>query len=550
MLGETLIGIEGTGLPAIDPGTFFQNRIRDFLSSVGFDDVPPSQWEGKKEQFILGGQEIDAFGRDGEFYVVVDAKTRTALRARRRGRNVRTYLSIINGYKNEVVEDIRNRYGELHGYRGTAFVFWTKNVKIERTHQQRARELGIALRDSFDLEYYNQAHRILGNNEIVRSSFLKDILLQLPRLNVFSAGHPIHAKAIRTRFGAKTLYTFPIEVEDLLKFAYVFRIEMNSILGGSYQRLLKERKVRSIRNYLRDENGYFPNNLIAVSEEELTFTPERGERSDASFAFGELHLPDKPCYLEILDGQHRLYGYSNLSDKRTHPLWVTIVEGLSSVDRAKLFLTINKTQTRVEADILWDLYQTTEPRSIRGRISQFVYRLNEAPPFKDLIALPRARSLINYLSFSNFCYSLGPRSHLFSEFGSESNFMNVMKKHFEKIKNDPELIVDWNRSVDNKGRKGFILTNNSISVLLRLLVKVLRRTGLPPNERIESWKNHLDEWVISPIKEYLDDVGSGDEADPYENLRRELTSEGARKDAANAIWEKSPLSDPDYEVSY
>jgi len=535
-------------LPAIDAGTLFENRIRDFLTSVGFEDVPPSQWEGKKEEFILGGQEIDAFGRDGEFYVVVDAKTRTSLR--NRGRNVRSYLSIINGYKNEVVEDIRRRFAETHGCRGIVFIFWTKDVKIKPAHQRRARELGIALRDDFDLEYYTQALGTLENKEIVRNSFLKDISLQLPELSIFSEMHSINVKAIRTRFGAKTLYTFPISVGTLLRFAYVFRVEMNNILGESYQRLLKKKKIRKIRDYLENRSGYFPNNLIVTSEEELEFTPEEGEADEhAPFVPGELRLPNKLCYLELLDGQHRLYGYSNQQDKQNHCIWVTIVKGLTPEDRAKLFVTINKTQTPVPAFILWDLYQISEPESVRGRISKFIYRLNEATPLRDLISLPRARSSRAYLSFPNFCSSFATRTRLFSQYGAQGSFMNVVRAYFEKIKKDRDLRVDWKRSLKEKGKRGFILTNNSVSVLLRLLTKVLGKTRLPSNERIEAWKSNLDDWVITPLKEYLSDNAVEDERDPYRELRK-LTSEGARKDAANAIWEKSPLSDPDYEVSY
>lgn len=529
---------------SVSPGIHFQNDIRRFLANVGFAEVPRPG-----DQLILGGQEIDAFGRHKGFFVVVDAKTKLSLASRQRSRNVRSYLSIINGYKNEVIEDIKEKYEELHGYSGTVFVFWTKNLRIKRKHKERAGKFRIALRDGFDLKYYEEAHRILANKDIITNCFLKDLLLQLPGLPIFTEKLSINAKAIKTTFGAKTLYMFPIEVEDLLKFAYVFRVELNSILGESYQRLLKEKKVRNIGTYLR-EGGYFPNNLIAISEEQLEFTPEEGEKPDALFIHGELQLPNKPCYLEILDGQHRLYGYSSLSDIQDHCLWVTIVEGLSPVDKAKLFVKINKTQTPVPSDILWDLYQITEPTSIRGKISKFVYELNEKHPLQDLISLPRVRSLRAYLSFSNFCYSLGTRSRLFSQFGHESSFMNTITAYLAEIKKDPKIRVDWNRSVKHQGKKGFILTNNSISVILRLLTKVLRRTKIPSNERIESWRSQLDDWVVPPIRTYLQDNEGNDRSDPYQSMRRDLTSEGARKYAAQAIWERSPLSDQNFAIEY
>jgi DGQHR domain-containing protein len=421
-------------------------------------------------------------------------------------------MSIINGYKNEVIAEIRNKYEEQHGYRETVFVFWTKNLKIEKDSQERAKELRIVLRDDFDLRYYKEALQLLQNRDAIRNSFLKDIKLQLPELSIFLEGHSINAKTVRTRIGSKTLYTFPIQVEYLLRFGYVFRVEMNSILGESYQRLLKQSKIQKIREYLQG-GGYFPNNIVAVSEEPLQFTSEGQVDENAPFTLGELRLPNKPCYLEIIDGQHRLYSYSNQAALQNQCLWVTLVEGLTPIERAKLFVKINKTQTPVPPDILWDLYQISEPDGVRGRISKFVYELNECEPLKDLISLPRVRSSRAYLSFPNFCSSFAVRSRLFSTYGSGDSFKNVTRAFFEAIKGDGELQEDWNRSVCEKGAKGFICTNNSISVSLRLLGKVLERTGLPQSERIQTWKNMLGEWMINPLKEYMHENAVGDEED-------------------------------------
>lgn len=532
---------EGCNL-STDLGPIFENDIRTFLTKVGFEDVPKPD-----EKLILGGQEIDAFGRDGAFYVVVDAKTKTSLK--KRGRNVRSYLSIINGYMKEVIDAIKDKYQDKYGYRGTVFIFWTKNLEINESHKNRAKELKVALRDCFDLKYYKEAYNILANKKVIRNCLLKDLQLQLSELNVFTLGHSINAKAIQTAYGSKTLYVFPIEVGSLLDFAYVFRIETNSILGSSYQRLLKKNKIKSIKTYLK-AGGYFPNNLIAISEEKLTFTPDKGESSESAFTHGTLQLPDKPCYLEILDGQHRLYGYSELPDRHNHCLWVTIIEGLNEVDRAKLFVKINKTQTPVPSDILWDLYRVTEPKE-RGEISNFIYTLNEESPFKDVITLPRIRSLNAYLSFSNFCLSLGQRSQVHPKFGNDPNLINAIRAYYEKIRADTIIQTDWRRSITNKGKKGFILTNNSISVTLRLLKKILEKTGIPSNNKIEAWKNNLDPWIIPAIRAYLQEHidPTDDGTDPFNLLRRALTSEGARKAAADEIWKKSPMSKATFKAT-
>jgi hypothetical protein len=181
-----------------------------------------------------------------------------------------------------------------------------------------------------------------------------------------------------------------------------------------------------------------------------------------------------------------------------------------------------------------------------------VYKLNEDGPLQDLISLPRVRSSKAFLSFPNICDTLSSRTKLYSNYkDNEERFMKVLKAYLEAISSDPDLKDDWNRCVKSRGRRGFICTNNSMSVLLRLLEKVLSKTELPGSEKISLWKNKLKEWVINPLKDYLEENKSHeDEADPYKRLRGRLTSEKARRDAANDIWKKSPLSQPNADASY
>lgn len=537
-------------MSALEQGKVFENQIRGFLRAVGFEEVPDDHEIGRDTRLFLGTQEIDAFGIFEGLYVVVDAKTKISLE--HRSSNVQNYLSIINGYRVAVTTAARKRYESRYGFRDIVFIFWTKDVKVENQQQQLSASCRIALRDSFDLDCYEEARRILQNRDIVRNGFLKDISLQLPGLPVSLEGTPLSPSVIRTVFGSKVLYTFPIEVRNLLKFAYVFRIQTNSILGASYQRLLKEDKLIKMRAFIENDGGYFPNNLIAVSEENFSasFTPDQNVPSGASFVPGRISLPDRPCYLEILDGQHRLYCYSSLPNRQGDCLWMTVVEGLNSRDKAGLFVKINKTQTPVPAFLLWDLYRFAEPGSTNAKISELVYRLNELDPLKDLILLPRVRSSKAYLSFPNFCSYLASRTNLYANYGSRRIFKNVLAAYFAAIAGDSELQIDWNRSVENKGKKGFVCTNNSISLLLRLLSKVLGKTGVPPDDgMVQRWQGRLHEWVGVAFNAFLNGNVGVDVDDPYKSLRK-LTSEKARKDAASSAWEISPLSADNADIAY
>lgn len=356
--------------------------------------------------------------------------------------------------------------------------------------------------------------------------------------DVFIQGTSINVKAIRTIAGNKKFYTFLLEAKHLLKFCYAFRIETNNILS-SYQRLLNPKKIRKISNYLNC-NGYFANNILVATDENICLNDENDR---ISILVGDVALPDKPCYLEIIDGQHRLYGYAN-TRMQDHCLCVTVISGLDEVDRAKLFALVNKEQTKVPQYLLWDLYRLIEPNGIRGKISLFVQRLNEKGALKELIKLPRSRAPTAYLSFANICQAFYKRTNLFDKYGAFESFEDVINSFFCVIREDRELISDWKRSVDSGGKNGFLCTNNAIAVQLYLLARILKKRDeqgipFPAITEIIGWKSYVSEKALNPIKDYFSaNCDSTQTNDPYGALRKIMSNEAQRSEAAKTIFEK------------
>jgi DGQHR domain-containing protein len=514
-----------------EQGILFQDDIREFLDKIGFKDVP--RWGEEREQFYLGNQEIDAFGRIGDLYLVVDAKSALSLRGR--GRGVSSQLRLINGYRSQATEEIRDTYEQSHGYRACLFLFWTKGKKILAEHQRLASSLNIALRDDFDIQCYKEAFEILENPEMIRNSLLKDVSLQLGT-NVFAEEAPISVNAIRTKIGNRKMYTFLLSARHLLKFAYVFRVETNNILS-SYQRLLNRRKISKIREYLRGL-GFFASNILAATDENLQFNREDESRSVLP---GNLDLPDRPAYLEILDGQHRLLAYSNQPDLINQNLCVTVVSNLSSIERAKLFVVVNREQTKVPSYLLWDLYTLIEPDSTRGKISAFVKNLNEDGPFKDLIRLPRVRSPTAYLSFTNLCLSLYKRTNLYNRYGNQPSFLNTVKSFFRVIRGEPVLTRDWTRSIDSLGKKGFVGTNSALAIQIHILSRVLHEgdPNFPTTSELQAWSRRVGQRIAPAFVRYLEAERNPDDSDdPYSLLRKATSSEGAVGEAADDIWSR------------
>jgi len=533
------------------PGTEFEDSVRKFLYDVGFQDVP--RWGENRETLTLGGTEIDAFGRlDDGLYIVVDAKVSVSPRRLRTG--ITNRLTIINGYKDAVVRDIKNTYGSRHRYRDTIFVYWARDKVIEEGNFDTARRYSVALRDYFDLDCYNKFLKLTRNEKITRNGFLMDIALQLNRLDIFQEKPGIRAPALRTRIGSKKIYTFLVSAEELLEFAYVFRLETNNLLSSSYQRLLQPKKMGRLRAYLSTPANFFPNNLIVATHERLQMEDEDDSQVMQS---GWLILPDKPCYLEILDGQHRLYAYANLPNLQDHCLCVTAIQTesgatLDSTEKASMFVTINKEQTPVPPHILWDLYRFISPNSVKAKISNFVYELNNKKPFKDLIRLPRVRSSKARLSFTNICKSLG-KKRLFEDYGLQPVFAGAFIIYFETILANRNLRVDWQRSIPHRQdwqtgiahrqRKGFLCTNNGIAILLRLLGMTLEKKGLPQEDGLGEWRQSLRDWIVGPLNLYLETKRRRDKPDdPFIDLRVANTSDAERKKTADEIFAMSPLA--------
>ncbi|MGI5981746.1 MAG: DGQHR domain-containing protein [Dysosmobacter sp.] len=118
-------------------------------------------------------------------------------------------------------------------------------------------------------------------------------------------------------------YSFSIEPEKLLKIGYVLhRSEANSSMMPTYQRLIKKSRLTAVRKFINEEHGYFPNSIIISIDSKKPLQFDRSEKQvpNAVADLGILHLPQQYRSAFIIDGQHRLYGYSDSPYAMTYAL--------------------------------------------------------------------------------------------------------------------------------------------------------------------------------------------------------------------------------------
>ena len=80
------------------------------------------------------------------------------------------------------------------------------------------------------------------------------------------------------------------------------------------------------------------------------------ENTDSNIKFGWITLPSKYRSAWVIDGQHRLYGFSHLTDEfLDQSLFVLAFEKMAVQKEADLFITINHKQKSVQRSLLVSL---------------------------------------------------------------------------------------------------------------------------------------------------------------------------------------------------
>ncbi|MCI6016271.1 MAG: DGQHR domain-containing protein [Dysosmobacter sp.] len=186
-------------------------------------------------------------------------------------------------------------------------------------------------------------------------------------------------------------YSFSIEPEKLLKIGYVLhRSEANSSMMPTYQRLIKKSRLTAVRKFINEEHGYFPNSIIISIDSKKPLQFDRSEKQvpNAVADLGILHLPQQYRSAFIIDGQHRLYGYSDSPYAMTNSIPVVAFENLDQTEQVRLFMDINENQKSVSkklrnvlnADMLWDSPKEAERRdALRLKIAQDLGEKNTSP---------------------------------------------------------------------------------------------------------------------------------------------------------------------------
>src|ERR1035437_2333345 len=191
-----------------------------------------------------------------------------------------------------------------------------------------------------------------------------------------------------------SFYMARISYRDLIEITYVDvrRIEkevrdVERILG--IQRPLSPKRVREIGDYVNTMDANFPTSII-LSIDSFDEVDKELQNIRYDKGSGKLQIRRDKRVAKVLDGQHRIEGLNHL-DPKNEPfdLPVTIFVDADIEQQALIFATINKTQTKVNKSLVYDLFELAKNRSPEKTCHNIAIVLDrkEGSPFQHKIKI-------------------------------------------------------------------------------------------------------------------------------------------------------------------
>jgi len=324
-----------------------ENRFWMLLFKMGY----PEMSDGRRFTILIerkGAEplrkQVDVFAKDDETVIVAECKASDKVAKRTLQKDVEEFANL----KGPISRAIHKHYGGNFKPK-IIWLFVTENIIWSKPDRERAAGARIRIITERELRYYAQIAEHLG--KAARYQFLAEFLKDQPIPGLSGQIVP----AIRGKLGGKKFYCFVTTPRHLLKISFVNHRSLNDPEGApTYQRLVSRSRLREIGDFIK-EGGYFPNNLLINFTRSVRFDKISYEE-ESDVAFGHLYLPDTYRSAWIIDGQHRLYGFSPIRDEfLDQNIIVVAFEMLPRPEEANLFVTINHEQKSVPKHLLDDL---------------------------------------------------------------------------------------------------------------------------------------------------------------------------------------------------
>ncbi|MCH8027495.1 MAG: DGQHR domain-containing protein [candidate division Zixibacteria bacterium] len=284
----------------------------------------------------------------------------------------------------------------------------------------------------------------------------------------------------------QALYVFSSYPEFLLRTAAVYRKAQGN--ADAYQRMIRKRRLSKIRDFVQQNDALMPPSLIVHFGNKVTWKkietddlkhvdgdPITLSRGDCEL--GVLYMPKEYASIEIIDGQHRLYGFVN-ADQATKDSFNLAVIGLKDLDtkkKSQTFVSINNEAKKMDPNLVCYLKYTKDEEACKNSPELMAIRivvdLNSLEPFKNkirLVDVETAKFTLKGFSGADLRSLIGQRGLLRKYYTNEpKELIKALRLYFNVVKS---IFKDeW------KDENKYILaTNRGLIAFLKLLKSILK----------------------------------------------------------------------------
>jgi DNA sulfur modification protein DndB len=429
----------------------------------------------------IGEKQIDVFAKDDETCLVAECKSRDIRGRRPLQKDIHETIALQKYFSNS----IRAAFKDSSKLK-ILWIYVTENIIWSEQDVDRANSGNIKIVTENDLIYFEAFIGHLGSAG--RFQFLAEFLAgqEIPGLNA-------KVPAVKGAFGPYKFYSFAISPKHLLKIAFVNHQALNH--PGSrpaYQRMINSKRIKNIGNFI-SSGGFFPTNILVNFNGECRFDQIAEQNEDNRLKFGWLYLPNRYKSAWIIDGQHRLYGFSNLEDKYLEStLFVLAFEKLDPQKEADLFITINHEQKSVPKSLLVTLQAdlklgSSDPKEALSALGSAIVRTmanDPTSPFFGRIQTPdvtpqpsqnlTVAEIVKGITRSGLVGRMAGKGQRIAGYLSQATDKKTIDRARRVINGYFRTIMDANPTRWVAGRAEWICVNPGIRAHLLLIAEIVK----------------------------------------------------------------------------
>lgn len=340
-------------------------------------------------------------GKNGDYLIIIECKNR------KRIEKIKNFLS---GWEKNIEYILKNKIKVISSSKNKFKDKDFKNLKnirlgfafTERLNNQSTRieieKKDMVFWDHHAVKYFDKTS--LALEEWTKYEIFREFKIFL---DIQEDSHSEEAIQIKQK-NKNEMFLLGIHPGLLLKIAYVSRRTSNK--PSAYQRVINKDRIKKIANYLSSKNILLPNSII------IAFDKDDDIQKKLKYEKGRLSFPIKYCCALIIDGQHRVFGFSKTKYKKWRfakndefKIPIVAFKNLPERLQNKVFVDINYYQKKIDPTLFCDLATLT--KDITNELtwpSLLVSELNKNKPWKNLVKISEfdTKRAITLSSFARY----------------------------------------------------------------------------------------------------------------------------------------------------